>query len=91
MSFTPAKFNAGLNELEKTIVTSTGPYVVMWNFRQVKLGKVDSYLIRKHHDVVVADNFKFGEDRNIIVTLPHDVTMISKRQLQSPKKVLQKK
>jgi hypothetical protein len=90
VSFTPARFNTGINELEKTIVTSTGPYVLTWNLRRVKLGKVDEYQIRRYDDNVVADNFRFGQDRNIIVTLPDDVQMTSKRALASPQQVLRR-
>ncbi|KAG0238197.1 hypothetical protein BGX31_003333 [Mortierella sp. GBA43] len=73
INFTPARFNMGINEEEKTIVTSTGPYVITWNFRRVKLGHKD-YNIMEYSDTVVADNFKYGQDRSIIVTLPHDGT-----------------
>ncbi len=38
VNFTPAKFNIGDSD-EQTIVTSTGPFVVTWNFRQVKSGR----------------------------------------------------
>ncbi|KAF8983482.1 hypothetical protein BGZ46_010157 [Entomortierella lignicola] len=83
VSFTPARFNTGQNEEEKTIVTSTGPYVITWNFRRVKNGHYD-YQIKQYSDNVVADNFKFGQDRSIIVTLPNDVTSLAKRNMASP-------
>ncbi|KAF9164314.1 hypothetical protein DFQ26_001597 [Actinomortierella ambigua] len=72
ISFTPAKFNMGENELEKTIVTSTGPYVITWNFRRIKMGHINEYQIKRYEDKVVADNFKYGHDRSIIVTLQDD-------------------
>ncbi|KAF8933330.1 hypothetical protein BGZ58_006429 [Dissophora ornata] len=87
VSFTPARFNAGVNEEEKTIVTSTGPYVITWNFRRVKNGHYD-YQIKQYADDVVADNFKFGQDRSIIVALPHDVTALAKRNMSSPAEAL---
>jgi hypothetical protein len=71
LSFTPARFNVGINEEEKTIVTSTGPYVITWNFRRVKLGHKE-YQIKEYADTVVADNFKYGQDRSIIVALPNE-------------------
>ncbi|KAF9360599.1 hypothetical protein BGX26_008584 [Mortierella sp. AD094] len=83
VSFTPARFNMGQNEEEKTIVTSTGPYVITWNFRRVKNGHYD-YQIKQYSDTVVADNFKFGQDRSIIVTLPHDVTALARRNMANP-------
>ena len=57
ISFTSAKFNTGEGE-EKNIVTSTGPYVITWNFRRVKQGKLYDYSIRKYHDTVVADKYE---------------------------------
>lgn len=83
VSFTPARFNTGVNEIEKTIVASTGPYVITWNFRRVKSGHHD-YQIKQYADNIVADNFKFGQDRSIIVALPHDVTALPTRHLTSP-------
>lgn len=46
VSFTPARFNTGLNEAEKTIVTSTGKYIIIWNFRRLKQGRTDDYQIK---------------------------------------------
>ncbi|KAG0256530.1 hypothetical protein BG011_004452 [Mortierella polycephala] len=80
VSFTPARFNTGENELEKAIVTSTGPYVITWNLRRVCLGHYE-YQIKKYADNVVADNFKYGQDRSIFVTLPDDVTSLQKKNL----------
>ncbi|GAA6001784.1 Vid27p [Rhodotorula paludigena] len=85
VSFTPAKFNAALTgEPEKTIVTSTGPFIVAWNFRQVKAGNIHNYTLRRFSDDVVADNFKFGGDREIIVTLPENVFVEEKKKLKAP-------
>ncbi|BGP37527.1 Vacuolar import and degradation protein 27 [Rhodotorula kratochvilovae] len=83
--FTPAKFNAALTgEPERTIVTSTGPFIVAWNFRQVKAGNTHNYTLRRFSDDVVADNFKFGGDREIIVTLPENVFVEEKKKLKAP-------
>lgn len=37
-----------------------------WNFRQVKQGNVTNYVLRRFSADVVADNFKFGGDREIV-------------------------
>lgn len=87
LSFTPARFNTGPGE-EKSIVTSSGPYVITWNLRRVKMGKLEDYQIKKYSDNVVADNFKYGADRSIIVALPGNVEMVSKNNLQTPTKML---
>ncbi|WWD19114.1 hypothetical protein CI109_103572 [Kwoniella shandongensis] len=73
VSFTPARFNTGVNETEKTIVTSTGKYVIIW--------RTDDYQIKQYDSRVVADNFKFGADKNIIVALEHNVLMANKKEL----------
>jgi VID27 C-terminal WD40-like domain len=36
---------------------------------------LDQYNILAYEDVVVADQFKFGEDKKVIVTLPDNVLM----------------
>lgn len=87
ISFTPAKFNQSPdgNASEKTIVTSTGPFVVTWNLRRaLGAGRGDAYHIKQYADVVVADNFRFGQDRSIVVTLPNDVQSVKRSQLARP-------
>ncbi|KAI5478971.1 hypothetical protein MNV49_004374 [Pseudohyphozyma bogoriensis] len=84
VSFTPAKFNAGLNETERTIVSSSGPFVIAWNFRHVKNGNTSNYTIRRFSETVIADAFKFGGDREIIVTLPTNVLIENKKGLKAP-------
>lgn len=84
VSFTPARFNTAPNEAEKTIVTSTGRFVVTWNFRRLKQGRYDDYQIKQYGSRVVADNFRFGADKNIIVALEHNVIMANKKELAKP-------
>lgn len=83
VSFTTARFSTGSAE-ERSIITSTGPFVITWNLRRVKQGKLFDYQIKRYEDTVVADNFRYGQDRNIVVTLPDHVTMISKKSLSAP-------
>jgi len=77
----------GENQEENAIVTSTGEYVVAWDFNKVKKGHLDKYHIKKYvlaasiltpphlahdpytsryEDRVVQDNFKFGDDKEIV-------------------------
>jgi VID27 C-terminal WD40-like domain/VID27 PH-like domain len=76
ISFTTAHFNTGAS-LERSIVTSTGPFIVTWNFRAVKQGKKDAYQIKRFKDSIVADQFAYGNDGKIVITLPNDVTLNS--------------
>lgn len=84
LSFTQGHFNTGLNSKETTIVSSSGPYVITWNLRNVMKGDKTSYTIKRYSDRVTADNFKFGSDKNVIVALPDDVGMVSKKSFQKP-------
>lgn len=74
VNFTTAHFNTGTS-MERSIVTSTGPFIVLWNFRQVKSGKTDNYTIKRYEDNVVADNFTYNDDGKIVVTLPNNVAV----------------
>ncbi|KAL6309693.1 VID27 cytoplasmic protein [Sparassis latifolia] len=84
VSFTPARFNMGEGQEENAIVTSTGPYVVAWDFAKVKKGLLDKYEIKKYEDFVVQDNFKFGDDKEIIVALQNNVLAVNKKSLKRP-------
>lgn len=41
------RFNQGEGKEENAIVTSTGQYVVAWDFAKVKKGQLDKYEIKK--------------------------------------------
>lgn len=47
VSFSPARFNQGEGVEENAIVTSSGRYVVAWDFAKVKKGRLDSYVIKQ--------------------------------------------
>lgn len=82
IDFTPAKFST--DSSESSIITSTGSYVVKWNLDDVLNGKLYSYQLAKCNDLVVADNFEFGENNNVIVTMPDDIRKVSVRSLKRP-------
>lgn len=66
MLMKPNRFNQGEGQSENAIVTSTGEYVIAWDFAKVKKGHLDRYEIKKYEDHVVQDNFKFGDDKEIV-------------------------
>ncbi|KAJ4303422.1 Vacuolar import and degradation protein 27 [Kalmusia sp. IMI 367209] len=84
ISFTPARFNIGLDDKETTIITATGPFIVTWSMKKVLANRRDPYSIKRYAEEVKADNFKFGSDKNLIVALPNEVDMVAKRALQKP-------
>ncbi|VDB85414.1 unnamed protein product [Peniophora sp. CBMAI 1063] len=84
ISLSPARFNTGEDTEENAIVTSTGQFVIAWDFKKVKKGQLDKYEIKKYEDLVVQDNFRFGDDNEIIVALENNVLSLSKKQLKRP-------
>ncbi len=84
ISFTPAKFNTGMDEKETSIITSTGPFIVTWSLKKVLAGNKDPYAIKRYAAEVKADNFEFGSDKNVILALPNEVNMVSRRTFKKP-------
>lgn len=84
INFTPAKFST--DNLENNIISSTGKYVIKWNLEDVLNGFIYSYTISRCNDLVVADNFEFGNNDSIIVTLPNDVRSLKAAGLKRPDK-----
>ncbi|KAF9268033.1 VID27 cytoplasmic protein [Marasmius fiardii PR-910] len=84
ISFTPARFNLGEGQEENAIVTSTGPFVIAWDFAKVKKGLLDRYEIKKYEDAVVQDNWRMNSDQDIIVALKNNVFGINKKNLKKP-------
>jgi hypothetical protein len=76
VNFTPAKFNNfNLSTGEHvSIVTSTGPYLVTWNFIKVKKGLLKSYQIKKiENEKLVDSQFKFNDEEKIVITEPKKI------------------
>ncbi|KAI0399972.1 VID27 cytoplasmic protein [Xylaria palmicola] len=84
VSFTPARFNTSRDGDESSIITATGPYIIDWNLKKVVRGAKAPYIIKRYTENVMADDFKFGSDQNVIVALPNEVNMIGKNKLSRP-------
>lgn len=85
VSFTPAKFNTGVDGTEETsIISATGPYIVEWSLKRILRGTKAPYKIKRYDEQVKADDFKFGSDKNVIVALPNEVNMVAKQSLKKP-------
>jgi len=72
ISFTKARFNVGENQ-EKWIVTSTGRFVIKWNFSRAKLGYTQDYLISQRKGKVNGGAFRYNRDDDLLVLEEHDV------------------
>jgi hypothetical protein len=84
LSFTPARFNIGEGSTETSIITATGPFVVTWNLKKVLRGSKDPYAIKRYSEEVMADNFRYGSDKNVVVALPNEVNMVKKQEFKKP-------
>ncbi|KAI9927719.1 hypothetical protein AWENTII_012642 [Aspergillus wentii] len=84
ISFTQARFNTGVDAEETSIITATGPFIITWSLKKVVAGRKDPYTIKRYGEDVMADNFRFGSDKNVIVALPNEVNMVAKRSFQKP-------
>ncbi|RKF76260.1 Vacuolar import and degradation protein 27 [Golovinomyces cichoracearum] len=84
ISFRTAHFNTGEGHDETSIISATGPFVVTWSMKKVLNGVKEPYTIKRYTEEVKADNFKYGSDKNVIVTLPNEVNMVAKTALRKP-------
>lgn len=78
ISFTPAKFNVNKDEGESNIITSTGDFIINWNFSKVIKGITDDYKIKKANQNILDSQFKFNKGQIV-------VTMDNKLRIQNQK------
>ena len=58
---------------ESWIISSTGNYIVTWNFNKVKRGHRFAYKIKKCAHKVVADDFMLGQADSVVVVEKNNV------------------
>jgi predicted RNA-binding protein len=75
VAFTKARFNTGTmaNTYERWIVTSTGDFVVTFDFDQIKKGRRDAYKIKNTQGQVVRDMFRHNYQNEIVIAQTEDV------------------
>ena len=67
--FKPARFNNFSAAGEETsIVTSTGDFLITWNFKKIKRGILNDYQIKKLDTNPVDNQFQMDRDEKILVT-----------------------
>lgn len=76
IDFTPARFNNGEHVHETSIVTSTGKFLITWNFEKVKRGNLrGGYKIKNLHAHAVDGQFQYNHEEKVLVTLPHAINV----------------
>jgi hypothetical protein len=74
VNFTKATFNLGSENGEELILTSTGPHLITWNFNHIKAGRDRyQYQIKSHDRKVVANQFRYQHQNQIMVALDQAV------------------
>ena len=69
IDFKPAKFNNfSANGEETSIVTSTGNYLVTWNFKKVMRGVLNEYQVKELTTNPVDNQFQLDREEKILVT-----------------------
>ena len=59
-----------------------GEYVIVWNYNDIRKGKIVNYKIKKVNDLVIDNYFKVGGNgKKIIIAMP------TKLRIQSQKKI----
>ena len=79
-NYTAAKFNVNKNG-ENNIITSLGEYIIIWNYNDIRKGKITNYKIKKVNDIVIDNYFKVGRGNKIIIAMP------TKVRIQNQKKI----
>ena len=69
VDFKPARFNNSCQSADETsIVTSTGKFLVTWNFKKVKRGILNQYVIKELDTKPIDNQFQIDREEKILVT-----------------------
>lgn len=79
VNFTPAKFNMGDNVEESYIITTTGQYIIKWNFDRAKKGFLKDYMISKRSGLIKQGNFRYNRQDELLVAEEQSVYSTSTR------------
>ena len=80
-NYTAAKFNLNKNG-ENNIITSLGEYVIVWNYNDIRKGKIVNYKIKKVNDLVIDNYFKVGGNgKKIIIAMPTKLRIKKKKKI----------
>lgn len=80
INFTPARFNNGDNINETSVVSSTGDFLLTWNFNYVKRGILNKYKIKKLPQYAVDNQFQYNHDEKVLVTLPKAIAVETRKK-----------
>ena len=79
-NYTAAKFNMNKNG-ENNIITSLGEYIIIWNYNDIRKGKITNYKIKKVNDLVIENYFKAGNGNQIIIAMPNKIRIQNQKKI----------
>ena len=79
-NYTAAKFNVNKNG-ENNIITSLGEYIIIWNYNDIRRGKIANYKIKKVNDLVIDNYFKVGRGNKIIIAMPNKIRIQNQKKI----------
>ena len=79
-NYTAAKFNVNKNG-ENNIITSLGEYIIIWNYNDIRKGKIANYKIKKVNDLVIDNYFKVGKGNKIIIAMPNTIRIQKQKKI----------
>ena len=79
-NYTAAKFNKNKNG-ENNIITSLGEYIIIWNYNDIRRGKIANYKIKKVNDLVIDNYFKVGSGNKIIIAMPNKIRIQNQKKI----------
>ena len=79
-NYTAAKFNVNKSG-ENNIITSLGEYIIIWNYNDIRKGKITNYKIKKVNDLVIDNYFKVGRGDKIIIAMPNKIRIQKQKKI----------
>lgn len=90
INFLPARFNTGCDG-EVWIVTSTGNFLITWNFRKLIHDNVEAYQAKIMDDIIVDETFAARSSKSsgmrapVLALLPDSVCLVRRTVTQQPR------
>jgi hypothetical protein len=57
-----------------------GEYIIVWNYNDIRKGKITNYKIKKVNDLVIDNYFKAGRGNKIIIAMPTKVRIQNQKK-----------
>ena len=73
--FTGAVFSTGEHSRENFIITSSGNFLVIFNFSSIKRNSLFDYKIKQFKEKILSCEFKYGTESSAVLTMPSQIIL----------------